>query len=79
VAATAVSRTRHEAVVTTTSVNPRSVSAPDLQPVHPPLSRGLRELVLVTAAYGIYTASRLLAHNDWFTAQPRAQLLIPRS
>jgi PAP2 superfamily len=62
--------------VTTTSVNPRTVPAPDLQPVHPQLRRGLRELALVTAAYGIYTASRLLADGSLARGRDRARTLL---
>jgi hypothetical protein len=62
--------------VTITSVNPRTVPAPDLQPVHQPLRRGLRELSLVTAAYGIYTASRLLADGSLARGRDRAGALL---
>jgi hypothetical protein len=63
--------------VTITSVNPRLVPAPDLQPVHQPLlRRGLRELALVTAAYGIYTASRLLADGSLARGRDRAASLL---
>jgi hypothetical protein len=62
--------------VTTTSVNPRTVPAPDLQPVRPQLRRGLRELALVTAAYGIYTASRLLADGSLARGRDRAGTLL---
>jgi hypothetical protein len=62
--------------VTITSVNPRTVPAPDLQPVHPQLRRGLRELALVTAAYGIYVASRLLADGSLARGRDRAATLL---
>jgi hypothetical protein len=62
--------------VTITSANPRTVPAPDLQPVHPNLRQGLRELALVTAAYGIYTASRLLADGSLARGRDRARTLL---
>ena len=62
--------------MTITSVNPRTVPGPDLQPVHPQLRRGLRELALVTAAYGIYTASRLLADGSLGRGRDRARTLL---
>jgi PAP2 superfamily len=62
--------------VTITSADPRTVPAPDLQPVHPRLGRGLRELALVTAAYGIYTASRLLADGSLARGRDRARTLL---
>lgn len=62
--------------MTITSVNPRTVRTPDLQPVHPPLGRGLRELALVTAAYGVYTASRLLADGSLARGRHRAGTLL---
>jgi hypothetical protein len=62
--------------VTITSANPRTVPAPDLQPGHRPLRRGLRELALVTAAYVIYTASRLLADGSLARGRDRAGTLL---
>ena len=62
--------------MTITTVNPRTVPAPDLQPLHQPLRRGLRELALVTAAYGIYTASRLLADGSLARGRDRAGTLL---
>jgi hypothetical protein len=62
--------------VTTTSLNLRTVPAPDLQPVHQPLGRGLRELALVTAAYGFYTASRLFADGNLARGRDRAGTLL---
>jgi hypothetical protein len=62
--------------VTITPVNPRLVPAPDLQPFQPPLRRGLRELALVTAAYSIYTASRLLADGSLARGRNRAASLL---
>lgn len=58
--------------MTITATNPRTGPAQDLQPVHPRLRRGLRELTLVIAAYGIYTASRLLADGSLASGRHRA-------
>jgi PAP2 superfamily len=62
--------------VTITSVNPRLVPAPDLQSFQPPFRRGLRELALVTAAYSIYTASRLMADGSLARGRDRATSLL---
>jgi PAP2 superfamily len=62
--------------VTITSVKPRAVPAADLQPVHARLGRGLRELAVVTIAYAIYTASRLLADGSQARGRERAGKLL---
>jgi hypothetical protein len=62
--------------VTITAMDPRTVPAPGLQPVHRPVRRGLRELALVTAAYAVYTASRLLADGSLAGGRDRAAALL---
>ncbi len=60
------------ATLTITSVKTQTVPVPDLQPVQAQLGRGLRELAVVTAAYAIYTTSRLLADGSLARGRDRA-------